>query len=359
LKEILEYFELAYSYRVVKEEQEEEESTLGSENNRNKNSTYWFFPTFLKSIEEPSMESFQNIREDCLNLPDHSSSTNLDDGTTLVRNSNHIFSRIYEFHTEIPNGFFIRLIYRICSELRGLEQTLFWKEAIFLSKEGGRRKVWIQMKEESDLSSKSQLTTNEIPHRTFTTLELISIGKRSSLVLNQICNQIIDRLIMEWYPGLVFEVKVLCRCPPCEKAFLSGEKPVFWNMNTLLQMKDKELLCVTCFGPPSSSVHITGKIAFSIRIDDLLGEEELVIAKEFLLQPSDIKYDKVPIGTGAFGIVYKGEWNQANKTSNEIVAIKKPHPNAKEKLDIQSWKEEAYMLRLERFFYFETISFIS
>jgi len=132
LKEILEYFELAYSYRVVKEK----ESTLGSENNRNKKSTYWFFPTFLKSIEEPSMKSFQKVREDCLNLPNHSSSTNLDNGTTLVRNNNHIFSRIYEFHTEIPNGFFIRLIYRLCSELRGLEQILFWKEAIFLSKKG-------------------------------------------------------------------------------------------------------------------------------------------------------------------------------------------------------------------------------
>jgi len=358
LKAILEYFELAYSYRVVREEKEKEESTLGSENNRNKNSTYWFFPTFLKSIEEPSTESFQTIREDCLNLPDHSSSTNLDDGTTLVRNSNHIFSRIYEFHTEIPNGFFIRLIYRVCSELRGFEQTLFWKEAIFLSKEGGGRKVLIQMKEESDLSSKSQSTTNDIPHRTYTTLELISIGKRSSLVLNQICNQIIECLIKEWYLGLLFEVKTQCLCPPCEKAFLSGQKPVFWKLNTLSQMKDKELPCVTCQGPSSSPIHITGKIVFSIRIDDLLGEEELVLAREFLLQPSDIKHDKLPIRIGAFGIVYKGEWNQANKTSNEALAIKKPHPNAKEKPDIQSWKEEAYMLRLERFFYFETISFI-
>jgi len=119
---------------------------------------------------------------DWLNLPDRSSSIIVDDGTTLVQNSNHIFSRIYEFHTEIPNGFFIRLIYRLCSELRRLEQTLFWKEAIYLSKEGGRRKVWIQMKEESDHSSKSQSTTNEIPHRTYSTLELISIGKSSSLL---------------------------------------------------------------------------------------------------------------------------------------------------------------------------------
>jgi len=117
--------------------------------------------------------------------------------------------------------------------------------------------------------------------------------------------------------------------------------------------------CVTCFRPlHPSPIHMTGKIIFIVHIDDLLGEEELVIANEFLLQSNDIKYDKLPIGTGTFGIVYKGEWNQANKTSNEIVAIKKPHPYAKEKQDIQSWKEEAYMLRLERFFYFETISFI-
>jgi len=117
---------------------------------------------------------------------------------------------------------------------------------------------------------------------------------------------------MEWYPGLVFEVKAQCRCPPCEKAFLSGEKPVFWNMNTLLQMKDKKLPYFTCFGPPhpSSPVDITVKIVFSIRIEDLLGEEELVIANEFLLQSNDIKNDKLPIGSGAFGVVYKGEWNQ-------------------------------------------------
>ena len=65
-------------------------------------------------------------------------------------------------------------------------------------------------------------------------------------------------------------------------------------------------------------------------------------------------HEKIPVGTGAFGVVYKGKWSDANKrissdSNNKMIvvlAIKKPKRDDKaKKIDLQSWKEEAYIMR--------------
>ena len=92
----------------------------------------------------------------------------------------------------------------------------------------------------------------------------------------------------------------------------------------------------------------------AIHIADLLGEEELVIAKEFLLKAEDVKCGKL-IGSGAFGVVYQGEWNNNAATTNtklhplsskiSLLAIKKARRGEGKKVDAESWQEEAYLLR--------------
>ena len=88
--------------------------------------------------------------------------------------------------------------------------------------------------------------------------------------------------------------------------------------------------------------------------DKQLGEQEGEIDRRFLLQPEDVSHEKKPAGTGMFGVVYKGKWNDANKSissdSNSkmviVLAVKKPKGGEKvDKIDVQSWKEEAYIMR--------------
>ena len=351
----------------------------------------WFFPTFLKSIEEDPTKEFATIRANWLallrgndvnaaeekakerqqqNESNNKSNKNppliATDGTTLIRNSKHFFTRLYRFHTELPSGFFIRLIYRTCSQLSGYARSQFWKDGIFLEKEGGRRRVLIQMKGES---ANIALSTNSMPTTSAATttarfkqtiLELTSIGKRSSLLLNQICHQIVEPLISEWYPGLTFDAMVQCRCPPCEAAVINGVQPFLHNVNALMtlqrekqQTKEKHPY-ITCSGPPSSLSLLNTSSMSAIHIADLLGEEELVIAKEFLLKAEDVKCGKI-LGSGSFGVVYRGEWNNnaANNNSKlhplsrkiSLLAIKQPRRRERWKVDVESWQEEACLLR--------------
>ena len=356
----------------------------------------WFFPTFLKSIEEDPTKEFAAIRANWLALlkgkdaiaeekakeqqqqQQNASNNNNNknppliatDGTALIRNSKHFFARLYRFHTELPSGFFIRLIYRICSQLSGYERSQFWKDGIFLEKEGGSRRVLIQMKGENSNAALSTTNSRSVASAAANTaatttrfkqtiLELTSIGKRSSLLLNQICHQIVEPLILEWYPGLTFDARAQCRCPPCEAAVINGIQPFLHNVNALLtlqrkkqQMKEKYPY-ITCYGPPSLSSSSNSDSMSAIHIADLLGEEELVIANEFLLKPEDVKWGNV-LGSGDFGVVYRGDWSlpsrridiyQKIEQKMTVLAIKKPRIGEGKKVDVESWQEEAYLLR--------------
>ena len=94
-----------------------------------------------------------------------------------------------------------------------------------------------------------------------------------------------------------------------------------------------------------------------VNILDLLGDDELIIDERFLLKPEDIiKFEKPPIASEAFGAVYQGELKvkhstligrennhpEENKAVVVVAAVKKPR---KKKVNAQTWKEEAYVLR--------------
>ena len=107
---------------------------------------------------------------------------------------------------------------------------------------------------------------------------------------------------------------------------------------------------VTCDGPPSL-LYIGNMTA--IHIADLLGEEELVVAKEFLLNAEDVKCGKV-FGSGKLGVVYEGEWSLPSRKIDiykkiekemRVLAIKKPRRGEGKRVDVESWQEEAYLLR--------------
>ena len=94
-------------------------------------------------------------------------------------------------------------------------------------------------------------------------------------------------------------------------------------------------------------------ITSAIRIADLLGEEELVIASEFLLKEEDVKCGKM-FGSGSFGVVCRGDWSlpsrridiyQKIEQKMTVLAIKKPRRGEGKKVDVESWQEEAYLLR--------------
>ena len=92
-----------------------------------------------------------------------------------------------------------------------------------------------------------------------------------------------------------------------------------------------------------------------VHISDLLGDDELIIDERFLLKPEDIiKFEKPPIASGAFGAVYRGELKvkhstligrEENKAVVVVAALKKPNPVKGKKVNAQTWKEEAYLLR--------------
>jgi len=270
-------------------------------------STRWFFPSLLKSVQEDEVQ-FQQIYYHQMELGDRSSR----------------FARFYQFAHVTPNGIFLHFLFRICETFNsGFQQRKFWRDAVILRKFAG-----VEMAGRN-LSRRIAIRLQSRQNRIL--IEANGIG--SSFLLEEIC-LLLEQVILEWYPGLSFEVRVRCQCNHCGQLVRgSAEEPTWYFLHylkSLIRSGKEEVQC-----------QLSNSSNSTVFIYKILHEKPPICKDHFLLSSDQITSSGVRLGLGTFSNTFRGvllEYQDSNVMKD--VAIKKCNTSS----DRQTLLEKAVLM---------------
>lgn len=202
--------------------------------------------------------------------------------STFVKTSKSVFECSYEKIEEID------------VELENDFKLVYWRTGLFYQSQSLKFRI--------ESLAQSGCKRSHVKDGIVVESSLDSVGRR---IFGQLLNMV-ERIILEWYPGLVRDFLSIVPCSECIKNNLHPVKE--FQVDKLLKRIVENKLTVSCNDSKGVKIHDSDVLLADL-VPELLFKD---LEEKFLLKPEDVLFVESKqslIGEGGSGRVYRGIYN--------------------------------------------------